>query len=46
MSEIEKIRLFDNRKIRTVWEEEWYFSVKAIDYIQSPEELQFEKPDE
>lgn len=49
MSEIEKIRLFDNQKVRTIWveeEEEWYFSVKAIDYIQSPEELPFEKPDE
>ena len=33
MSEIEKIRLFDNQKIRTVWveeEEEWYFSVKDV----------------
>ena len=33
MSDIEKIRLFDNQKIRTVWmeeEEEWYFSVKDV----------------
>ncbi len=33
MSEIEKIRLFDNQKIRTVWveeDEEWYFSVKDV----------------
>ena len=33
MSEIEKIRLFDNQKIRTIWveeEEEWYFSVKDV----------------
>ena len=33
MSEIEKIRLFDNKKIRTVWveeEEEWYFSIKDV----------------
>ena len=33
MSEIEKIRLFDNQKIRTVWveeEEKWYFSVKDV----------------
>ena len=33
MSEIEKIRLFDNKKIRTVWveeEEEQYFSVKDV----------------
>ena len=33
MSEIEKIRLFDNQQIRTVWveeEEEWYFSVKDV----------------
>ena len=33
MSEIEKIRLFDNQKIRTVWleeEEEWFFSVKDV----------------
>ena len=33
MSEIEKIRLFDNKQIRTVWveeEEEWYFSVKDV----------------
>ena len=34
MSDIEKVRLFDNQKIRTVWveeDEEWYFSAK--DYI-------------
>ena len=33
MSEIEKIRLFDNQMIRTIWleeEEEWYFSVKDV----------------
>lgn len=33
MSEIEKIRLFDNQQIRTVWveeDEEWYFSVKDV----------------
>ena len=33
MSDIEKIRLFDNQKIRTVWgeeEEEWYFPVKDV----------------
>jgi prophage antirepressor-like protein len=33
MSEIEKIRLFDNQKVRTIWveeEEEWYFSVKDV----------------
>ena len=33
MSDIEKVRLFDNQKIRTVWveeEEEWYFSVKDV----------------
>ena len=33
MSEIEKIRLFDNKKIRTIWveeEEDWYFSVKDV----------------
>lgn len=33
MSDIEKIRLFDNQKIRTVWveeDEEWYFSVKDV----------------
>ena len=33
MSDIEKIRLFDNQKIRTAWvdeEEKWYFSVKDI----------------
>jgi prophage antirepressor-like protein len=33
MSDIEKIRLFDNQKIRTVWvdeEDEWYFSVKDV----------------
>ena len=33
MSDIEKVRLFDNQKIRTVWveeDEEWYFSVKDV----------------
>ena len=33
MSEIEKIRLFGNQMIRTIWleeEEEWYFSVKDV----------------
>ena len=33
MSDIEKIRLFDNQMIRTIWleeEEEWYFSVKDV----------------
>ena len=33
MSEIEKIRLFDNQKVRTIWveeEEDWYFSVKDV----------------
>ena len=33
MSETEKIRLFDNQMIRTIWleeEEEWYFSVKDV----------------
>ena len=33
MSDIERVRLFDNQKIRTVWveeEEEWYFSVKDV----------------
>lgn len=33
MSEIEKIRLFDNQKIRTIWveeEEDWFFSVKDV----------------
>ena len=33
MSDIEKVRLFDNQKIRTVWveeEEEWFFSVKDV----------------
>lgn len=33
MSDIEKIRLFDNQKIRTVWleeEEEWFFSIKDV----------------
>ena len=33
MSDIEKVRLFDNQKIRTVWveeEEEWYFSVRDV----------------
>ena len=33
MSDIEKVRLFDNQKIRTVWveeEEEWYFSIKDV----------------
>ena len=33
MSDIEKIQLFENRKIRTVWsekEEKWYFSVLDV----------------
>ena len=33
MSDIEKIRLYGNQKIRTVWveeEDEWYFSVKDV----------------
>ncbi len=33
MSDLEKIQLFENQKIRTVWvesEEEWYFSVKDV----------------
>ena len=33
MSDIEKIQLFENQKVRTIWienEEKWYFSVKDV----------------
>ena len=33
MSDIEKIQLFDNQKVRTIWiesEEKWYFSIKDV----------------
>ena len=33
MSDIEKIQLFEDQKVRTIWvesEEKWYFSIKDV----------------
>ncbi|MCR5547288.1 MAG: hypothetical protein K6F25_00865 [Bacteroidales bacterium] len=50
MSDIERIKLFENKKVRTAWDEEKRLGrsvvsrEKAIDHIKSPEELP--SPDE
>lgn len=36
MSDIEKIQLFENQKVRTIWiesEEKWYFSIKDVVFV-------------
>ena len=50
MSDIEKIQLFENKKIRTVWvenEEEWFFAVEDVieALIESKDRMKLRDPE-